>query len=319
VQAIKDATPSIMSLQQQLDAAGLKGGAMFQKLVTQAKLASDAIAGPALTAIEGYTAGMVGLSNAGQLSTTDFAALAGQIGATEQALEAQGVARADVLPAMQTDLQSIWELQQQNHQALDDYTQGLVDQAVQEGLVGETHKSTTDQMLDLTQRMTAAVEALAHVFGVDLPSDMATFEKTGTDAAGNVAAAVAKIPTNVDVNVTTHNTTDPDAPPRPDAGANPDGYANGGVVRARYLANGGEIWPWSPMGTDTQPAMLTPGERVLSVSQNQAFESGQLGGTTVHLTVQIDRPVVNDKRMLDAMVDQVYKKLPAKFLQTGRY
>jgi len=43
------------------------------------------------------------------------------------------------------------------------------------------------------------------------------------------------------------------------------GLAKGGVV---YAANGAFV----PRGTDTVPAMLTPGERVLTVQQNQSFE-----------------------------------------------
>lgn len=43
------------------------------------------------------------------------------------------------------------------------------------------------------------------------------------------------------------------------------GYANGGLV----YANAG----FTPKGTDTVPAMLTPGERVLSLDQNRAFEN----------------------------------------------
>jgi len=42
------------------------------------------------------------------------------------------------------------------------------------------------------------------------------------------------------------------------------GYRKGGLV---YAANG-----FVPRGTDTVPAMLTPGERVLTVQQNQSFE-----------------------------------------------
>jgi hypothetical protein len=49
----------------------------------------------------------------------------------------------------------------------------------------------------------------------------------------------------------------------------PDGFASGGVV---YAASGANIVPFTPRGTDTVPAMLTPGERVLSVSQNKQFE-----------------------------------------------
>ena len=46
-------------------------------------------------------------------------------------------------------------------------------------------------------------------------------------------------------------------------------FAAGGLVKPLYLAGG-----WTPKGTDTVPAMLTPGERVLTVAQNRAYERG---------------------------------------------
>lgn len=54
------------------------------------------------------------------------------------------------------------------------------------------------------------------------------------------------------------------------------GFSEGGVV-PKYFANGGLA-----RGTDTVPAMLTPGERVLSVNQNKAFEGG-LGNIVINI------------------------------------
>jgi hypothetical protein len=54
-------------------------------------------------------------------------------------------------------------------------------------------------------------------------------------------------------------------------------FSKGGVV-PKYMSNGGKVLyaangvNMEPRGTDTVPAMLTPGERVLSVGQNEAFE-----------------------------------------------
>jgi tape measure domain-containing protein len=54
-------------------------------------------------------------------------------------------------------------------------------------------------------------------------------------------------------------------------------FSEGGEVKPLYLAGGGAF---KPKFTDTVPAMLTPGERVLSVEQNKQFERG-MGGTTI--------------------------------------
>jgi hypothetical protein len=51
--------------------------------------------------------------------------------------------------------------------------------------------------------------------------------------------------------------------------------STGGVVTPdgiQYRASGGMIWP--RRGSDTVPAMLTPGERVLNVRENKAYEAG---------------------------------------------
>jgi hypothetical protein len=64
--------------------------------------------------------------------------------------------------------------------------------------------------------------------------------------------------------------------------------AAGGLVTSTgiYAADG---W-FQPQGTDTVPAMLTPGERVLTVEQNKAFEQGKLGGMVINIYGNINNP-----------------------------
>ena len=109
---------------------------------------------------------------------------------------------------------------------------------------------------------------------------------------------------------------------------NPGNFARGGIVPelfkpdlaplVRYLAAGDVIWPWRPQGTDTVPAMLTPGERVLSVPQNDAFEQG-LMRPHISLTLNVNNPVIRNDRDVDRLVDQVGRKLPSWFKQQGRF
>jgi hypothetical protein len=44
------------------------------------------------------------------------------------------------------------------------------------------------------------------------------------------------------------------------------------------LASGGRVLPFIKRGTDSVPAMLTPGERVLTVQETQAYEATGTGG-----------------------------------------
>ena len=83
-----------------------------------------------------------------------------------------------------------------------------------------------------------------------------------------------------------------------------EGYARGGVA---YAAQG-----WMARGTDTIPAMLTPGERVLSVAQNYDYERGRMGAgpSTINITV----PVLMDSREVGRAVVRV---LPRELATQG--
>ena len=71
------------------------------------------------------------------------------------------------------------------------------------------------------------------------------------------------------------------------------GYSHGGVV---YAAAG-----WRARGTDVVPAMLTPGERVLTVAQNRDYERFMASGSAnVNQTIRI--PVVLDGRQITEVV-----------------
>lgn len=63
-----------------------------------------------------------------------------------------------------------------------------------------------------------------------------------------------------------------------------DGAATGGIVRAwgiQRFANGGQVLNFRPMGTDTVPAMLTPGEVILNAAQQRNVARAVRGGGTV--------------------------------------
>lgn len=179
ISAVKSIAPSVTALQAQLTTAGYKGGAAFDFLAGMVKLATDPIAGPAITAVEGYTAGLVGLANAGQLTQEEFGGIAGQITDTEKNLESLGYTHGQVMAAIQPDLQSVWELQQKYGFAVNDSTQALIDEGLKSGAVGETNKSAAQQTVDAMNHVVDILTAIAHAFGVTLPNAA----KTGVDKA----------------------------------------------------------------------------------------------------------------------------------------
>lgn len=121
---------------------------------------------------------------------------------------------------------------------------------------------------DLTQMFDTLIEKLDKLI-----------EKISSGVGGALDGIDGK---QVDVNV--HVTRSGDVSPD----EQPLSYAGGGVI---YAASG----YWRPRGSDTVPAMLTPGERVLSVAENRDYERG--GTTNQPVYVQ-----VGDETLVKAMV-----------------
>lgn len=86
---------------------------------------------------------------------------------------------------------------------------------------------------------------------------------------------------------------------------NPDYAARGGYVTAsgvQYFGPGGVVLPFRPRGTDTVPAMLTPGEGVLSrrgMAALGALNREQAGRMRQTLIVQLDRRTLAEAVMED--------------------
>lgn len=198
VDAVKAAQPAIDGLSRQLVAAGLDGGKAFDFVKSELDLATDAVAGPALTAVEGYTQAMKGLGDAGLLNQDTFSGLEEQIGKTYATLVAQGKDGKAVLAAMQPDLQAAWEAEQKFGFKADDTTQRLIDQGVQAGIVGENHKTWTDQLLDALGKMETDLDLIAK--GLTGPNGV---QAAAESAAGGVQGAFdnvhIRIPVDFDV------------------------------------------------------------------------------------------------------------------------
>jgi hypothetical protein len=155
---------------------------------------------------------MAGLANAGLLTQESFAALTGEIGSTRAALVAQGEDGGAVLVAMQDELQKAWEAQQKFGFTADEATQALIDEGVAAGIVGEEHKSSTDQMIDALNHLGDTLDAIAKKMGAELP------EAAGKAAKG-IQNQLGNLKFDVPVTVTTKYAdqfSGSDLPPLPD-------------------------------------------------------------------------------------------------------
>jgi len=256
IDVLKQLDPVIESLDKQLAKAGLSGGAAFDQIKKLAGIATDEIAGPAFEAIQAYGQALEGLNNSGVLTQEEFAGLSEQITATYQAavdaLVKQGKDGSEALHLISPQLQEIWELQQDFGYAVDESTQKLLDQAVAAGDVGEKHRSIQAQTLDVMKHLDDVLTAIGEKFGVYLPDQA----KDGVDGINNALDKIKVPDIEVpDLHVKVHYDLPEGAPTGPNGG--PVLFAKGGPV---YAAGG----YFAPKGSDTIPAMLTPGEFVVS-------------------------------------------------------
>lgn len=311
VAAVKD---GVQSLAQQLDGTGLTGGAAFERLQAMVALASDEIAGPAIDGVNSLGQSLMGLHNAGILNQEMFGGLTTQIADTFNSLVVQGYDGTQALALMQPTLQTIWELQTDFGLSVDDTTQAMLDQAAAQGLIGEGMKDTNEKILDVLTAIAkvlgadlpaSAAQAKTAMDKLKAPTDVAE------DSAGGLQDAMDKVTEAAQAAADKYkDTLTPEAldsfnraqQAAGEAGGlihsifddmhfvipidfdvhspniNPGGGYAGGLVTTSgitpYLASGAEVMP-GPRGTDTAgPFWLTPGERVLSVSQNREYERG---------------------------------------------
>lgn len=277
--------PVIDSLNKQLAQAGLEGGAAFAKLTQLAGIATDEIAGPAFQAIQGFGQALEALNNSNLLDQETFTGLTEQITATFEAarasLVAQGKDGSAALHLIAPQLQEIWELQQDFGYAVDAATQALIDQGVAAGEVGEKHRSIQEQTLDV-------LKAIADVLGATIPGAAEDAAKAIDGMGRTLDQTVRKIPEDIHIGVKFDEEKikipkipdvhvriqyDQEAPEAgrviPLSAGGVAHFANGGMVpTAAMLKRAAPIYAasgfFAPRGTDTVPAMLTPGEFVIN-------------------------------------------------------
>jgi hypothetical protein len=274
--AIDTLGPMILAFQEQMTAAGLTAGDTFQGMLDYVRAFEVEGVAAAVTAVDGLTMTLEGLYNATLLNAEVFSglsrAMTDEIEVARQALIAQGQDGDKALQLNAAGLQTIWELQKQYGWAVDESTQAMLDQAEAQGLIGKEFMDTNLQMLDAMERIAGSLQQIAEGFG---------FVGDAAQDAGEIIDEATR-PRTVPVDFELPDGTTPWS----EDYSHPNGYSRGGYVRPRYAAMGMFV----PRGTDTVPAMLTPGEGVLSRRGMRALgalnEGGMVGGGhTFNLTI----------------------------------
>ena len=266
-EALHSISPQLVQLQDSYKALGLETDNVYLKnLMLQANVAE---ASPQLiTAIDGQAAAMQGMAQMGLLNVDTFNAMQQTAmelyirlqGETANAAAASGdlgdQSRNALLP-MQGYLQQAATQAELLGIPLNDNTQMLIDQSKALGIWQEAGVTAQDKLIDGMQSIVDKLDVLLGKLG------------SMTYSLANMPDAESTVTIN---HVDTYRSVfyeDERA-----GGGDAQNRAGGGVIvqNNNYYAGGTEF---VPHGSDTVPAMLTPGERVLTTQENKEYTKQQ--------------------------------------------
>jgi hypothetical protein len=225
--AITKMTPAFQVLQDGVSKFGLTSSAVIDELLADFNLVNDDGMKPLFQQISDTGAILQNLMSANALSPEGFQAAAADIGASIQGIIDKGGDVSRTLALSQPVLQSLWEAQQKYGAITDDTTKSLLDQAEQQGLVGENMKSVNEKILDV-------LIAIGKVLGADLPQDFKTLSGAAQTTADDIEGSFNGIQIEP-VKIEYQTSVTGDTPPVP--------MARGGIVRRPTLALIGEGGP----------------------------------------------------------------------------
>jgi hypothetical protein len=269
--ALKAIHPALDTIQKGYADLGIEVDDVAMKsLLMRDKIATAA---PQLAAgIGGITKEMVALDNMGLLTPKVFAAMqrSGQVlfDQLKTKVHEFGGTDEDALGAMQGYLHVAADEAKKLGVPIDENTQKLIDQS-KAADIWQDSLTPEDKLIAAMDTLARKVERLVN--------------------------ALLGIPEKVDTTVTTDFRTTGTPPPLPGDSTVPyptsdttvDRAATGGLVTAHGVQHfdvGGLVRrmvpsPWRPIGTDTVPAMLTPGELVLNDGQQASLAAMLRSGT----------------------------------------
>lgn len=260
--------PSLATIKKAYDDLGISiEDSAFKALAMQGAMAKE---NPKLTAgVAGLSSEIEALYKLGLLNADTFTSME-RTGAQMytrlqvEAAKAGGTTKDALLP-MQGWLHRAAQAAAELGVPLDVATQLLIDQSKELGIWKEPGKSPMDRAADATEEMVKKLGELVEIL---------TGQGGVVDGVNRITEAANRIPTNPFQNWEV---------PNPGGGAAIAFAAHGGLVKERglvvqHLAAGGNVLPFR-RGTDSVPAMLTPGEIVLTAAQQRNL-AGQLATGT---------------------------------------
>ena len=179
--------PTLETISDKLEKAGIEAAPAFQAIANAAKLASDEITGPLINGAVAAGDVLVALANTGQLNQQSFRQMGRQVGRTWDRLIEGGATSQELLIAMRGPIAQLIRLQDEYGLELDESTQRIVDQGREAGITGDDAKTATELQIEATDRLIEALDSLiATLTGVGDEAAEAGGEAEGAfgDAAG---------------------------------------------------------------------------------------------------------------------------------------
>lgn len=188
LEMLKQIAPSLDYMAQAAEKFGLTTSESFAGLLGLAEFAK---LNPMLVeSVDGINQLTKALTNMGAMNQQTFNDLGGSLVDMRQQMMDAGATGEQAFAMLQPSLQTLWELQQQFGFEVDEATQKLLDEAKAAGVVGEKHKSATQQMVDGIEKMVDRMERLLMHFGVDFPAEAESSATTAQGAMDDTGAAV---------------------------------------------------------------------------------------------------------------------------------
>lgn len=268
IEAIRSLEPAFKVLQEGVDAFGLQSTGTIDSLLTMFRALNDEVSGPLFENLQATGQIFAGLQQGGLLTADLFQVIGTDIGAIFAEMEAKGVDMSVALALSQPILQRLWEAQQIFGEVTDDTTKKILEQAHEQGLVGEHMKDVNKKILDV-------LIAIADVFGAKLPEALRGLPAAAKDAADGVTRELGRIEVP---EITVRAKVDVQ-------GGDVPGFAGG--TKGRYLNFG-----------DGTLVMLHGHERVMTPGESE--DVGMGGGDIV-----IQHQTILDGHVIDERIDHV--------------
>jgi hypothetical protein len=181
--ALNQLAPAFQALKSGVSDFGLTSTAVIDSLVSSFDLVNNDAFKPFFENIQSSGQLLKGLFDAKALSADTFQAAAADIGQSIQEIINRGGDIAKTLALSQPVLQSLYEAQQRFGGVTDQTTQSILEQAKQQGLVGEQFKSVQEKTLDI-------LVSIAKVLGADIPASLQATAAAATAAGTQIETSI---------------------------------------------------------------------------------------------------------------------------------